>query len=145
MDKVMRFNSKAALFEYICKKFSKSQLILVRGSTASGKIKNFSDIDVEIYGKKAKPYYEFVLFNNKLVLISVQQYTFVSGKEIKSPRGVRVLKGELNDKIRADMSKDRYNLKEKIKRECQLTVDFLLKYLRSGNLKYLKCVQKRIK
>jgi predicted nucleotidyltransferase len=50
---ILNFNSKNSLFEYILSKHStKKSVVLIRGSTAHGKIKEYSDLDVEIYSSK---------------------------------------------------------------------------------------------
>ncbi|MDP1729133.1 MAG: hypothetical protein Q8L27_02950 [archaeon] len=141
-----RFKTKEQVFRYIVQKFLKnSKLTLVRGSTARSPIKNYSDLDIEIYGKRAKPYYEMGFVNKKLVLLSVYFYDFVEGKVIKAPKNVKVLYGRYNDSIKPDFSGDKYTSKEKIIREAQLAVDFLFKYLRRKDKLYLKFVDKRLR
>ena len=41
---IKSFKSKMQLFDYIKRKFSKHEVILIQGSTAHGKVKNFSEI-----------------------------------------------------------------------------------------------------
>jgi len=117
-----KFKDKTQLKNYIKKLFSKYEIVF-EGSTSNKPLKNFSDMDVEVYGRVARPYYEIVFVRNKLILISIYFYKDRRNKH----------------------KKDTYNPKQKIKRECQLTIDFLFKYLRTKNKKYLESVQKRIK
>ena len=140
------FNNKREVFEYIKKKFSKeSKLILVRGSTATKPAKKFSDFDIEIWTNKLKkPHYEIAFIKEKPILISAYFYKHKEGREIKKPSNVKILLGKYNDKVKPDFSKDTYNNKEKIKRECQLLTDFFFKYLRTKDKKYLQSIQKRI-
>ena len=135
------FKNKKDVFNYL-KKFGK--IVLVRGSTAKGRLKSFSDIDVEVYDKKKKCFYELIFVKRKLILISVNYYDFKEGGKIKLPQNVVVLRGEYNSNLMPDFKQDKYNSKEKTKRECQLLLDFFMKYLRSKDKKYLKSVQKRI-
>jgi hypothetical protein len=116
-----QFNGKTQLKNYL-KKLSGKYKFSIEGSTSNKPLKNFSDVDVEIYGKVAKPYYEMVFVREKPILITIYYYK------------------DKNKKFK----KDTYNLKQKIKRECQLAIDFMFKYLRTKNKKYLKSVQKRI-
>lgn len=140
------FQNKKELFDYLIEKFSnESKIILIRGSTAKGNIKQFSDIDVEIYSDKLKkPYYNIAFVGKKLILISVYFYKFKDGKKIKEPKNVSIIYGEYNSEIKPDFSEDKYSPKEKIKRECQLLIDFFFKYLRHKNKKDLEPVEKRI-
>lgn len=147
-----KFKSKKRVFEYITKKFKKdSKLILIRGSTANGSIKQFSDIDAETYGKLKKPYYEIIFVKNKPVLITVYFYKYQEGKRIKSPKNVKIVYGKYNNIIekrfneRSHFAKDTYTAEQKITRECQLAIDFMFKYLRSKDKKALESVQKKIK
>ena len=147
-----RFINKKEVFEYIKNKFFKeSKLILVRGSTATKPVKKFSDFDIEVWGNEIKkPYYEIAFLKEKPILITIYYYKFKDGKEIKKPRNVKILFGVYNKEIDKSFNspehfaKDKYTSKEKIKRECQLLVDFFFKYLRSGEKDYLNSVQKRI-
>jgi predicted nucleotidyltransferase len=149
-NKMQKFKSKDRALEYIRRKFSKNELILIRGSTANGSIKNFSDIDVEVYGELKKPCYELIFTDDKLVLITAYFYEYKEGEKIKSPKNVRVLKGEYNINIEksfhspSHFAKDTYSSKQKIIRETQLAMDFMFKYLRTKDTKYLESVQKRI-
>ena len=144
---INKYKNKKDLYEYIEKKLSKnSALILIRGSTAKKKIKRFSDFDIEVYGKKIKkPYYEIALIKGKPILISAYFYRYKRGKKIKGPSNTKIIYGEYNDKINSTFSKDNYNQKEKIKRECQLITDFLFKYLRNKDVNNLNIVQSKIK
>jgi hypothetical protein len=117
-----KFKDKKEVFQYIKRIFKKYE-VCVEGSSNKKSLKNFSDIDVDVFGKNARPYYEIVLVGNKLVLISAY---FYKNKKNKSS------------------IKDKYNNKQKIRRECQLTIDFMFKYLRTKNEKYLESVQKRL-
>jgi hypothetical protein len=147
-----RFINKEEVFEYIKKRFIKeSRLILVRGSTATKPAKKFSDFDIEIWGNKLKkPYYEIALLKEKPILITAYYYKYKEGEEIQKTRDVKVLFGVYNKEIEKifnspeHFAKDKYTPEEKIKRECQLLVDFFFKYLRSGDKDYLNSVQKRI-
>jgi predicted nucleotidyltransferase len=145
-----KFKSKDQALEYIKRKFFKNKLILIRGSTANGSINNFSDIDVEVYGEIKKPYYELIFISNKLVLITTYFYKYEKGEKMKSPKNVRVLKGEYNINIEksfhssSHFAKDTYSSQQKIIRETQLAMDFMFKYLRSKDKIYLESVQKRI-
>jgi len=120
---IKSFKSKKKAFEYVEGLFKSFGKILIAGSSVNKSLKKFSDIDVEIYtSKPKKPYYEIVLVNKKPILISVYFY-----------------------KSKKKSSKEKYSGPQKIKRECQLAVDFLFKYLRSNNKKYLESVQRRIR
>ena len=141
-----KFNTKKEVFSYITNIFSKCQVILIRGSTAFGRVKNFSDFDVEAYGNFIqKPIYELVFLKDKITLITIYFYKFKKGKTtIPKEKNVKILKGIHNENLRPDFSKDKYSQEEKIKRECQLLIDFMFKYLRSKDEKSLNSVQKRI-
>jgi hypothetical protein len=146
-----KFKNKQQVFNYI-KRIGKGRLILVRGSTAKKPIKNFSDVDVEVYSDRLKkPYYEIVSAGRNLVLISIYYYIYQKGGRIKAPKNVKVIYGEYNKKIDDSFNapkhfaKDTYTPKEKIKRECQMVIDFMFKYLRTKNKKYLASVEKRLR
>ncbi len=141
------FNTKEEIFKYLKKLFAqKSKIILIRGSSANREIKKFSDLDIEVYSEKLrKPYYEIAFLKNKPLLISVYFYKYKQGKKIKEPKNVKVLYGEYNNSIKPTFSKDKYNNKQKIQRECQLAVDFMFKYLRTKNKSNLEFVNRRIK
>ena len=144
--KLRTFKSKNEVFRYLVKNFSKNaKLILIRGSTASKPVKQFSDFDVEVYGKKKKPYYEIAFVKNNPVLITIYFYKYNEGKKANAPKNVKVIYGRYNNKIKPDFSPDNYTAKQKITRECQLNIDFMFKYLRSRNKKYLESVQKGLK
>lgn len=146
------FIDKKEIFGYIKNKFSKeSKLILVRGSTATKPAKKFSDFDIEVWvSKLKKPHYEIVFLKEKPILITAYYYKYKGGKEIQKPRNVKILFGVYNKEVDESLNspehfvRDKYTPKEKIKRECQLLVDFFFKYLRSKEKKYLQSVQKRI-
>lgn len=144
---MLKFNSKGEVFGYVRKNFSRgSKLVLVRGSRVNKPVKKYSDFDIEVHGScLKKPYYEIVFVKKKPVLVSIYFYKYKKGKKVRSPRNVKVLYGNYNNSIKPDFSKGTYSHKQKIKRECQLVIDFIFKYLRSGDKKYLWYVQKRIK
>ena len=142
---IKKFRNKEKVFDYLKKTFSKSKIILIRGSSAKKPIKNFSDIDVEIYSNNPrKPYYEIVFIRDMPVLISAYFYKFKKGDILKTPNNIKIINGEYNKSIKPDFSKEPYNNKEKIKRECQLAIDFMFKYLRTKNASNLKPIQRRI-
>ena len=146
----MRFKNKRDLYKYIKTMFKESDLIFIQGSTAYGRIKNFSDFDVEIYGKKLKkPYYELAFIKNIPVLISAYFHRFTHGEKVKAPEGVRIIKGYFTDKLKREHTpmygEGSYNAEEKLRRECQLVTDFCFKYFRSKDKQYLRYIQKRIK
>ena len=147
MTRIKKFKNKIEVFNYLKKLFSKeSDVILIRGSTAYGPVKKFSDFDVEVYSNKLKkPYYEIVFVKSNPTLISVYFYKYKKGKKTKGDKNVRVIYGEHNDTIGPDFSKDTYTHKQKIKRECQYITDFMFTYLRHGNKKELMNIHKRIK
>ena len=144
---MLNFKNKKEIFDYIKKKFEKeSKLILIRGSASNKNLKKFSDIDVEVYSNKLKkPYYEIIFLKEKPILVSVYFEKYKTGKKIKESYNVKVLSGKYNNKIKPDFSKENYNNKQKIKRDCQLCVDFLFKYIRSKDKRYLEYLQKKIK
>ncbi len=77
--------------------------------------------------------------------MTIHFYRYKEGDLCKPQEdNIRVLKGDYNVNIQPDFSKDTYSQEEKIKRECQLLTDFMFKYLRTKNQKYLQSVQKRI-
>jgi len=117
-----KFKNKTQLMNYIKKLVGKYEFS-IEDSSSNKPLKSFSDIDIEVYGKVAKPYYELVFVGNKLILISTYFYKDKKNKP----------------------KKDIYNPNQRIKRECQLAIDFMFKYLRTKNKKYLISVQKRIK
>ena len=136
------FKTKKEVFEYIKENYKDAEAILIKGSTAQGKIKEFSDIDVEFYqDKSAKPEYELVLVEDKLVLISAYPYKMGKGIE-KIPDNVLVLKGDYCEQI--DIQK-KYTEEERAVRDNQMFLDFLFKYLRTRDKKYLEIVKKYLK
>ena len=138
------------LFDYIKRKFSKHEVILIQGSTAHGKVKNFSDFDFQIYTSKVKiPYYSLILFKNKLCLISIYFYKYLEGEKTNLPKKIKIIKGVYNKAIDKhfksfDMTKSKYTAKEQLVRNCQLTVDMLFKYLRHKDKKHLEYVNNKI-
>ena len=133
------FKSKKEVFKYIRNKYANAETILIKGSTAKGRIKQFSDVDVEFYQyRPAKPEYEIISMNHKLILITA--YPFKSGKTInKIPNDVLVLKGNYCGQIK---NQEGYNKEEKNIRNNQLFLDFLFKYLRTKDKKYLENLDK---
>ncbi len=150
-SKIQKFRGKASLFEYLRSKFRDERVILVHGSTATKPVKNFSDFDIELYGKSInKPYYELVFINGKPALLTMYRYKYQEGKKKAPPQNIRVIKGEYTDAIEnrkphTMYSEGVYNMEERIIRECQLIVDFCFKYFRSRDVLYLRYIQKRIK
>jgi len=134
-----KFENKLEVFEYIKKKYSKSKTVLIRGSTAKGRINDFSDIDIEFYqNKPAKPEYELILVNNRLVLMTA--YPYRAGKNITQiPKNVIVLIGKYCEQIENQKG---YTKKERLIRDNQMFIDFLFKYLRTKNSKYFKIIEK---
>lgn len=136
------FKSKTSVFEYISKKFKEqdTQGICVVGSTAKGKIKNFSDIDVVVFNKTGKkPFYELCLVNKKVVLITV--YYYKAGKIEKIPNNGKILCGNYFQQI--EHKNDRkYTLKQRTIRDNQMFLDGFFKFLRSKNKRYLDWVDK---
>lgn len=57
---------------------------------------------------------------------------------------MRIIHGRYNDNLIPDASNDKYNPKQGVRRECQMVVDSLFKYLRHKDKKDLERVQKRI-
>ena len=144
---IKKFKTKKEVFHYLVSTYSKeNKLIGIRGSTAYGKIKHFSDLDIEVFGKEArKPIYDLVFIGKRLTVITTYFYLFKEGKPLmKFPENLKTLYGTYNTNTQPNFSKDTYTPEEKIKRECQLLVDFLFKYLRSKDQKYLNSIQKRI-
>ncbi|MBU2503935.1 MAG: nucleotidyltransferase domain-containing protein [Nanoarchaeota archaeon] len=119
---IQKFQNQNQLVNNLSKKFGKYEIEIV-GSSAKKLLKHYSDIDIDIYGIEKKPYYELIFMDNKLVLLTVY---FYKSKKYKN-------------------KKETYNAQEKIKRECQLVIDFMFKYLRSKDKRNLEAVQKRIK
>jgi len=147
---IKKFNKKSDIFNYLKNKFVEDDLIFISGSTAHRTIKNYSDIDLEVHGRKSKkPHYELIFLKNKIVLISVYFCKYNPGKKIHPQKNIQVIKGVYTDKIDKKFTKmyseGKYNQKEKIKRECQLILDFCFKYFRSKDKTYLGYIQKRIK
>jgi len=133
------FKSKKEVFEYIKEKYSTAETILIKGSSVNKNLKDFSDIDVEFYqDKPAKPEYEIILVKDKTVLITA--YPYKSGKPInKIPDNVLVLKGNYCEQVENQKG---YSKEERKVRNNQLFLDFLFKYLRTKDKKYLEIVEK---
>lgn len=135
------FKDKTEVFEYIKRKYSNADSVLVRGSSIDGLV-DFGDIDVEFYQKNpAKPEYELILVESKLVLISA--YPYKIGKRVKDiPDNVLVLKGSYYEQID---NQEEYTESEKRIRDNQMAIDFLFKYIRTKDKKHLKTVEKYLR
>ena len=57
---------------------------------------------------------------------------------------MKVIYGRYNCNLIPDFANDKYTPKQGVRRECQMVVDSLFKYLRHKDKKDLKRVQKRI-
>src|SRR3989338_6388405 len=107
---IKHFDSKEKLFNFIKIKFSlRDQVILVRGSATYSNLKFYSDVDIEIYGEKKKPYYEIIFLNKRLILLNIYFYNLIKGKDMSPPANVKILHEFFNSKIEPDFSKDTYN------------------------------------
>lgn len=137
-----QFKSKEEIFNYIKNKVLRKDVrgIVVVGSTAKGKIKNFSDIDVVVFNEKnLKPFYELCLVNKKIVLITIYFYKY--GKIVKVPKNGKVIYGHNFEQIE---HKDnlKYNKKQRAIRDNQMFLDGLFKFLRSKDKHYLSWINK---
>ena len=145
---LLKFKSKKQIHNYILNKFSKnSGLLLIHGSASNSKnkLKAFSDIDLESYNSNPKkPHYEIVLLKTKPILISVYYYKYKKGKKISPRKDMKILYGTLTSNIMPEYKKGKFTGKDKVRRECQLVADFIFKYIRSKEIKYLEYVQKRL-
>lgn len=146
-----KFKAKSDVFDYILEKFGDdAKTIIVRGSTANGKVKAFSDFDVEVYGKSSKyPVYEIHLCMGYPILISVYFYNYKYGSLIPKPANINVLKGSYTSGIDEIFEKeikknDAYNANELVVRKAQLMMDFFFKFVRTGDEKYLEQVTKKM-
>ena len=83
-------------------------------------------------------------FNQKPMLISVYFYKYRNGRVITPEKNVRILYGKYNKNLKPDFSREEYTPGQRIKRECQMVVDSLFRYLRHKDKKDLERVQKRI-
>ena len=136
------FLTKKQVLDYINNTFLKEDVkgIAICGSTAKGKIKEFSDMDVEIFNsEKLKPYYELILVNNKLCLISI--YFYKAGKETKLPNNASSLYGKYFEKIE-HIGNLKYTKKERKIRNNQMLLDMLFKYIRHKDKKLLNSIEK---
>lgn len=141
---MLRFDNKTKLFDWLVQSID-GKVILVRGSTAFGPVKKFSDFDIEVWGeKKRDEYYDVIVVGNKITLLTINFYKYKSGPKIKKPKNIRVLKGLYNKNLEPEFTRETRTGDRKVKRECQLLLDFMFKYLRSGDKKALRSVQKRI-
>src|SRR3989344_644401 len=131
LPEIKKFHSKEEILSYIKNIFKYHNVIIIHGSAAKNKLK--------------KPYYEIVFQNKKVILLSVYFYKFKEGKKTKVPKDIRIIKGVYNNQLKAKSTKESYDSKENLKRQCQLVVDFAFKHFRSKNDIYLKYIQKRIK
>ena len=146
------FSSKDEIFNYITQEFAnENDLVLIRGSTAYGEIKPFSDVDVEIYSQKRdKPHYEIVFYKDNPVLLTIYFYIYEDAQHCEPPKNVKILQGVYNSKIEsifeeAIQQNDSYTNEKLITRKCQLILDFFFKYMRCRDEKYLDMVQKKLK
>lgn len=136
------FKSKAEVFEYISNKFNSKDVkgIAIVGSTAKKAIRNFSDIDVDVFNEKQlKPFYELCLVKEKIVLITV--YFYKAGKKAQLPENGKILEGSYFEQIEHKKSSI-YTKKQRAGRDNQMFLDSLFKFLRSKNKKYLAVVDK---
>jgi predicted nucleotidyltransferase len=145
------FNYKEEVFKYILENYAQSaKAVLVRGSTASYRVKPFSDFDIEIYSqKKQYPIYEIHLCAGYPILITIYFYEYKFGSLLIKPQNVKMLKGNYTSGIEEVFqkeinTKDPYNEKEKIIRNNQILVDFLFKFFRTKDENALNKVQKRL-
>ncbi|SRR3989344_6339188 len=137
-----KFKTKEETFLYIKNKFVSKDVvgIAVVGSTAKGKIKKFSDIDIVVFNtKKLKPYYELCLIKDKLVLITA--YFYRPGEIIGIPENGRIIYGNYYSQIEHKGNLN-YNQKERIKRDNQMFLDGFFKFLRSGDKKHINWIEK---
>jgi len=135
------FASKKQVFEYIKKKFLKKDVkgILIEGSSVYKELNDFSDVDFVVFNKtKIKPYAEIILVNKKIVLIT--GYFYLAKKPKKSDKEL-ILYGEIFEEIE-HKGNLKYTKKERIKRDKQMFVDMLFKYIRSKKLNYLDSANK---
>lgn len=140
---MLRFENKTKLFNWIVQSFD-GKAILVRGSTAFGPVKKFSDFDIEIWGKKRDEHYDIIIVENKLALLTINFYDYKNGPKAKTPKNMKILKGQYNKNLEPTFTRETRTGVRKVKRECQLLLDFMFKYLRSGDKKALHAVKKRI-
>lgn len=134
--------TKKQVFDYIKRKYlimGKTKSILIKGSSVNSDLREFSDIDVEVYQEeKRKPEYEIVLVGGNLVLITT--YFYKPGKKLKSNlKNSLLIHGDYYEPIE---NQGDYTEEERKVRDNQLFLDFLFKYLRTKNPKYLSSVDK---
>ena len=137
-----QFKSKAEVFEYISNKFNSKNVkgIVIVGSTAKGKIKQFSDIDGVVFNKTGrKPIYELCLVNKKVVLITV--YYYKAGKLEKIPSNGKILYGDYFQQIEHKGDR-KYTSKQRAIRNNQMFLDGFFKFLRSKDKRYLNWIEK---
>jgi len=135
------FKDKEEVFEYIREKYSNADSVLVKGSSVKDLV-DFGDIDVEFYqDKPAKPEYELVLAEGKLLLISA--YPYKAGKQKKDvPENVLLLKGNYPEQIE---NQEEYTPSERKLRDNQMLIDMLFKYMRTKDKKCIKSIEKYLK
>lgn len=142
---MLKFDNKTQLFDWLIKNFD-GEVILVRGSTAFGPVKKFSDFDVEVWCEKRKDeYYEIIIVEDKITLLTINFYKYKKGVKKQAPNNMNILKGGYNQNLEPEFIRETRRGNRKVKRECQLLLDFMFKYLRSGDEKALNSVQKRVK
>ena len=137
-----RFGSKQEIFNYLVRKFKNknTKSIIIRGSAATKKLRDFSDVDVEVYTNDLRhPYYEITCLRNNLVLLSVYFY--------KPLRKVKKSKGKLlcGDYYKPVQYKERYTKEERRIRDNQMLIDMLFKYARTRDKTYLKSIEKYLR
>lgn len=137
-----QFNTKENAFLYLKNKFFSKDVkgIVVVGSTVTEKIRRFSDIDVVIFNEKPqKPDYELCLIGDKLVLITV--YFYKAGNEAKIPKNGKILYGHYYSQIehKENLNYDRVG---RIKRDNQMFLDGLFKFIRTNDKHYLNWIDK---
>ncbi|MFP4119356.1 MAG: hypothetical protein ACLFTH_04850 [Candidatus Woesearchaeota archaeon] len=126
-------------------------MVLIRGSTAYGEIKEYSDLDIEIYGMESKkPFYGILFYQSKIILLTIYFYKYEEGNPEKPPDNVRLLQGQYNDRIRSIFEyevkkKDSYTEEELIIRKRQLFLDLFFEYMRSNDDKLLSQIQNKIR
>lgn len=142
MAEIKKLKSKEEVFSYIIKKYSKLNIkgIAIIGSTAKGNIKEFSDFDVVVFNQKErKPEYELIQVNNKLTLLAV--YFYKPGNKKKIPSNGKILFGEYFEQIEHP-GHLKYTPSQRIKRNNQMFLDGLFKFLRSKDSHYLSWLEK---
>lgn len=135
-----KFKDKKQVFSYIKRKYlgKNTFSILIKGSSINRDIKEFSDIDVEICQKeKKKPDYEIVLVKGNLALITA--YFYRPGKKMKNLENSLLIYGDYYEPTE---NQGDYTKEERRIRDSQMFIDFLFKYLRTKDPKYLEKIEK---